>query len=538
MTIHIKSCNWEGINLGSIEFYSPNVELLEQLSHGKLHGAWWKDYYQPFALLIVDKQKGKTQLIRDHLGQEPFFYYFNDDELIVASSIPEIIEQLGTPTVINRQEIINTLASSYLIIDKYSDETHYQSILRVEPGAVLTIVNQKIIKHKYWELSAECPKIYYRNDADYLEHFNELIHEGVRIMLPDNHMSIAAEFSGGLDSSTVISALRQNHVDPHLFIHTSLKQNDSDESFKAHEVIKHYGLSKVTQVNADKFYLEDVLQKCARVFAGMPHYLFPIGANNVHEAVSNTGHKVLFSGFGGDECVSGHALMRFTLRECLGNNYFSNALNELQQSYVVNGKPIPSQIRLIFTLLTSRFPFLSVSKRTIKELPLRLQHFIHGIIVQPDSSQIEKSVAHFEASLISGYNSRHVRLRIEDSALIGKSYGFSYRYPLLYPKLLEYCNRLPLHMKRRNGINRLIVRNYLSQFLPLSVYQKHDKSGAIMPATVEKMTSEYLDGKYNILFESIPYDKPLEWMLKYNHSNTQAQIIQKILRYTHSLNDK
>lgn len=270
----------------------------------------------------------------------------------------------------------------------------------------------------------------------------------------------------------------------------------------------------------------------------MPHYLFPIGANNVHEAVSNTGHKVLFSGFGGDECVSGHALMRFTLRECLGNNYFSNALNELQQSYVVNGKPIPSQIRLIFTLLTSRFPFLSVSKRTIKELPLRLQHFIHGIIVQPDSSQIEKSVAHFEASLISGYNSRHVRLRIEDSALIGKSYGFSYRYPLLYPKLLEYCNRLPLHMKRRNGINRLIVRNYLSQFLPLSVYQKHDKSGAIMPATVEKMTSEYLDGKYNILFESIPYDKPLEWMLKYNHSNTQAQIIQKILRYTHSLNDK
>ena len=62
-----------------------------------------------------------------------------------------------------------------------------------------------------------------------------------------------------------------------------------------------------------------------------------------------------------------------------------------------------------------------------------------------------------------GLDNNHISYRIEDSALIARHYGFKYKYPLLYPKLVEFCNRLPLSMKRQNGLARIMIRKYLAQ---------------------------------------------------------------------------
>jgi asparagine synthetase B (glutamine-hydrolysing) len=122
-------------------------------------------------------------------------------------------------------------------------------------------------------------------------------------------------------------------------------------------------------------------------------------------------------------------------------------------------------------------------------------------------------------------------MRVEDSAIMAKALGFEYRYPLLYPKLVEFCYRLPLEQKRKNGINRLLVRKYLAQYLPDLVYNKHQKIGSIMPATMDKVKREYLKGKYSKEFSNLPYEKQMEWISKAYHSFAWRKSTSQTLLY-------
>lgn len=524
------STNWKNIKIGACVFYSPTPQLLSLIERGELSGQWWNNYYHEFALLIVDFQTGKIRAIRDHNGQEPFFYYKDNDKLIVASTIPEIISHLDKVPQINEQQIINTLLESYILQGVYSDETHYKGIFRVEPGSLIEFTSSKITKTLFWQLSTEPQVIMYQNEQDYLERFSELLNEGIKTMLPPDNMIVAAEFSGGLDSSAVVSALLQNNVTPSLFIHTAPDNSkEVDDSSNAEEVIKCYNLTNVIKVGAEEFNLQQVVEDCSKLFAGMPHFLFPVGANNIHQEVVKNGHKVLFSGFGGDECVSGHAPLSLVLREYLQKGDYRLARQELLANYRPNNKKSPNQFWQLIQLTKAQFPSIDNCLNHLRKLPLVINHLQQNIKL--NSKHSFTSVAEAEAATITGRYSRHMRMRIEDSSIVAKAIGFSYRYPLLYPPLLEYCHSLPINLKRSNGVNRLLFRRYLAQYLPPAVYQKHQKVGGIMPATMEKIKNEYRIGYYQKLFRTIAKNKQLDWMLEFNNNNIQAQLIQQIFRY-------
>lgn len=524
--------NWKNITIGACVFYSPDWQLLSLIKDGNLTDQWWKTYYHPFSLLIVDSHVGKIQAVRDHYGQEPFFYYKDEEKLIVASSISEVISEISNIPEINEQQIISTLLESYIRQGVYSDETHYKGIFRVEPGTLIEFTSSNTTKTQFWQLSTEPQVIKYQNERDYLDHFSELLNEGIKSMLPSENQPqpVAAEFSGGLDSSAVVSALLQNNVTPSLFMHTAPDNStEIDDSCYAEEAIECYNLTNVMKVGAEEFNLQQVIEDCSKLFAGMPHYLFPLGANNVHQAVANSKAKILFSGFGGDECVSGHAPLSLYLREYLQKGDYHLAKQELLANYRHNNKKPPNQFRQLIQLTKAQFPTIANSLNHLRQLPLVINHLKHKIKLNPVHSFT--SIAQEEAAAITGKYSRHMRMRIEDSAIVAKVLGFSYRYPLLYPPLVEYCHSLPLSMKRSNGVNRLLIRRYLAQYLPPAVYQKHQKIGGIMPATMNKIKSEFSAGHYQKIFRTIVGNKKLDWMLAFNHKNLQAQLIQQIFRY-------
>ncbi len=525
----INAAKWNKLTLGLYDYYSPDSQLLDLLAKEQLTGKWWSGYYHPFAVLMINRYDGKVTALRDHLGLEPFFYYYHFGKLIFASQIPQIIDQLGYIPKTNKLRQQMSLLETYLPQGIYSDETNYQDN-RIEPGSLIEFKTTGLVKERFWELSPQPKTIHYHNDEDYLLRFNELLHEAIRYQLPPNDQPVAAEFSGGLDSSCVVSALLQNNVMPELFMHTAPQDSiELDDSFYAEEVIKCYNLTKVNKIGAEEFNLPQVIEECSRLFAGMPHYLFPICANNIHRAVAASGTKILFSGFGGDECVSGHAPISLALREYIRTGDYQLAQRELLAMYRYNQKPIPSRVRQLIVLIKGRLPALADQLDNLRKLPQLLNHRRHKIALDLRTSF--KSLAHAEAESITGKYSHHLRMRIEDSAITAKALGFSYRYPLLYPPLVEYCHALPLHQKRYNGENRRIIRCYLAQYLPSGVYQKHQKVGGIMPATMDKIKKEFVAGKYQELFANIQPDTAADWMLKYNCKNIQAQLSQKIFRF-------
>ena len=424
------------------------------------------------------------------------------------------------------QMLLNTSVAAA----SYSDETNYTNIYRVEPGSTLSIQQQSIHKRKYWHLKRQQDQFHYSRPQEYLEHFSSLLNEGIKLQVAGSS-NFACEFSGGLDSATIVTGFRQLGLSPTLLIHIAPKDSaEIDDSHYAAQVIQQYKLNDVQYVDATSFDLHEVIKQTSSWFAGTPQYIFPICAHNIHQAMVNlTKNKLvtaavpsLFSGFGGDECVSGHAPLALCLQEYLANQDYTRAWQELHAYYAVNKLPQPNSMRLGLTILRNLYPEIFSKILRWRQITAKSQQ-------SPLKSTSRRigSLHEHEVNLLQGPLSQHLRLRVEESAISAKAMGFRYQYPLLYPKLVEFCHNLPLALKRNQGENRLMVRNYLAQYLPAAVYQKHTKSGGIMPATLDKIRHEYAAGNYKNLFKHLPYANQVD-DLEHPHTSA-AQLLQQIL---------
>lgn len=496
----LNASGWPHKTIGHITYFSPNAATLECVIKNPGH-EFWHTTYTEFACVMVDNAEKTIQAMRDHVGLEPLFYHHTDKHFIFGSNLPDIIQALGFKPELNQKQLEHILRDACGGRGHYSNNTLYQGIHRVEPGHILNIKNNKLTQSKYWDLNTLDEPIYYQDPHDYVLHFSELLAEAIQVQTK-GHDHIAVEFSGGLDSSTVVCGLHQLNNKPALFMHVAHPDSDMvDDSHYAFDVVEHLQLNKIQCIDASDFDTQRVIKQCASLFAGTPHYLFPIGANNIHQAVSNAGHRVLLSGFGGDECVSMHAPLNIYFRELLQHKAWKKAWHVLLDS------------------------------------PTKRQAL--GLIRQicsPPAPTSSPTMRHYETQLLQGIHSQHIRLRLEDAAIIGQSLGFRTQYPLLHPKLLEFCHQLPLELKRNKENNRLMVRHYLAQFLPKHLYQKHQKIGGIMPATLHKMTQEHQEGDLNHAFRDLPY-QALAKQLRHQHAHTsRTELLQNIfllcIKYT------
>lgn len=530
---YINASKWPSLIIGNKEFFSPNKNILEQIRINP-DKEFWSTTYTEFACIIIDKNNHIAYCVRDHFGLEPFFYHLSDNRFIFASNLPDIINNLGYTPKHNHSQIMLMLLAIYASKIYYSDETNYKDIYRVEPGCRLTIKNQQIIKSKYWQLDQSAEPIIYAKKSDYLEHFIELLHEGIKLQL-DGAINIAAEFSGGFDSSTVITALQQLGINADLFMHLNPNNNEEGigDSDYANAIIKCYDQNKIHYINATNFDFIKIAKKSSQLFAGTPFYTFPIFANNIHAAVINNRNKILLSGFGGDECVSSHASINIYLRQCFKDGDFKYAWHELNAHYFTNNQALPSIIHRLLTILKSTSPTLIDQLRRLKALPKIIQAKLNHIEFPPFQAQ-SLSIREQELRLLQGDLSQHVRLRIEESAIVAKHMGFRYKYPLLYPKLIEFCYRLPNSLKRHNGQNRIMVQNYLKQSFPdVFYYKKASARGGIMPATFHKFEQEYMTGQYKDEFRDLPYQIEASWIeSNYKKDALLFQLLYKSALYT------
>lgn len=524
--------NWSSVTIGERIFYSPNNNILALVAANP-DLEFWHNTYSAFACLIVNQKRNTIQAIRDHFGLETFFYTTIGNKFTFASNIPDILKQLPSKPQINRTQIIGLLINSSLASAQYTDETYYQNIYRVEPGTILEYGRNSMYKKQFWQLDVNAPDIVYTNNSDYEEHFSQLLTEAVKYQLPENR-KIAAEFSGGLDSSSIITTCATLNINPAVFMHTAPEKTDDTSSgiSYANDVIKALNLTNVYQIDANNFELLDVIDKHKEIFAGIPSYIFPFCANNIHKAVVDNGFTTLLSGFGGDECVSGHAPLSIFLTESMKKREYKMAWYELTKSYHSREVVAPYKLKSFLQLMKLSEPRLFYLFNKITSIPTLLQHSWQNIpyTTRPKVSQ---NIRQHEYEYLQGKFSQHVRMRIEDSALIAKTMGFEYKYPLLYPPLVEFCFRLPRKQKRCDGVNRLLLRKYLAKYLPQSMYTQDKRAGlAIMPATMKKIETEYKNGKYATHFRSLPYQRELNWIHRKYQKNNPRKFDKELLMYS------
>lgn len=323
--------NWLPFNDAIIYHYNHSSSVEIHSFEDALKPGVWKQYFQPFACVIVNNDSNEIILSRDHLGVEPLYYCcYQGKTLIVAQTIPEIIKQLpSVPSL--RPKQINMLFSEHKV---YSDETLYQGIYRVDPGHLIHFkANGSITKRAFWQLDSHGPMLHYKDEQDYLDHFSMLMDEAI-INATENQTNIAAEFSAGLDSSAVYCAATRMNLNPTLYMHIApsetkshLMYNDSYEK----AFINHYPLVNIQHIGAETFDPIQTFNEYASWFAGPAPYLFPMFSNPVHRAVEAGGHPILLSGFGGDQCISHQVPTNFFMPELIHGGQYKQAWFELKK---------------------------------------------------------------------------------------------------------------------------------------------------------------------------------------------------------------
>lgn len=460
-----------------------------------LNTALWRCHYQSFSCVIINPNKTEIILVRDHLGLSPLYYY-HQKQFLFSDTISKIIDQLpSTPAWCDNQ--ILTLFSEN---KQYSDETYYQHIYRVEPGHIMHFkASGAVIKKAFWQLAREGELLQYKNDDDYVDHFSELFNESI-LNATSNQKNMAAEFSAGLDSSAVYCAARKNNINPALFMHTATPNTPQAIAYNhlyEKKFIEYYQLNNITRVGVEDFDPLAIFKEYAQWFAGPAPYLYFMFSNKLHCAVSREKHPILLSGFGGDQCVSGQIPLNFCLPKLINQGQYQEALRE------IGGKK-----RKLIPYLHPHLYSLSISMQTIRN---RLRNAVRDadnqkpFAVHPYQKNYYPTVRHAEWDLLQGPMSHEVRMRIEYSSIVSKKLGFEYRYPLLYPKLLEFVLSVPLSQKRRNGRGRYLIHRYLSRFFPIFDHYKKQEGLGIVPSTFHLYQEKFQQGCYDDAFRALPY---------------------------------
>ena len=508
LEIGINASNWHKEVFQQYIIYSPNLDLivylkpqlakLQSFDYNKLG---FNYFYKAFACVIINSHTQEIFLARDHFGFEPFYYTIipgQTTHLCFGSNLPDILAKRHN-TAQDKQLIANQLIDICQNRGQYTDQTYYKEVFRVTPGHVLVLHGStKLIKerHAFWVLKPGSPQIRYDTDADYDAHFASLLHEAVQNCCLQESAKLGLEFSGGLDTSVILTAMHAQKIKAELFMHIGEVEEE-----------RHYGEQLLQQLNdsyplhyvdAEDFDVMAVLDQCKQWFAGGSPYLFFMFAHNIHQAVQQKGCTVLLSGFGGDECVSSHAPLRVYGAE-MG---YKAAWRELQY----NNNKRSAVYQSLYALALSNPSLMSVLKYIqSRKSPIR----------QKQTTVIYKCHHSFQERYqdwLQGPLSNHVRMRVEYSAVVARHMGFSYQYPLLYPPLLEFCFNLPAEQKRRQGQNRLLVRRYLDKHLPSGLFNKHKKCGEILPGTIPKCQDLYKKRALDFQNQDLPYAEVYDYL--------------------------
>lgn len=150
-----------------------------------------------YAMVVIDEAAHRLVLCRDPMGMRPLYFRLEDDRVIFASEVAQILEVEGVPRRINREMVAHYLCD----IDSPLSLTFYDGVSQVEPGETVTITATGVKRRQRWD-EMKFERLRYENEEEYADHLLDLLTTATRDRLR-NAGRIAVSLSGGTDSTSV-----------------------------------------------------------------------------------------------------------------------------------------------------------------------------------------------------------------------------------------------------------------------------------------------------------------------------------------------
>ncbi len=439
------------------------IQWGEECLH-KLNGMW--------AIAIWDKQEKTLFCSRDRYGIKPLYFYKDNQKLIFASEIKQILH-CGIDKTVNDEIIYDYLVFHFI---DHTENTFFKNITKVKAGHKFTIKNNEFNLSKWYNLPVTGKM---ENTKNLYSDFYNLLYDSVKLRLRSD-VEVGSCLSGGLDSSAIVCLmhnilLQEGKTDIQKTFTACYDDPLIDERQFVEEVIK--------QTNAQKYYLfpdiagfkqdidkltyhQDEPYTGATVFAQWSVF------KKIHEA----GIKVVLDGQGSDEILLGYfSFFPFYLKRKLLNpvKFITEYLNGVNTT------------NLGFYKFTQNLIYFNTGS-------VRYRHVL------------KNSAAFVQSEFISRYNRRDLfndmiaaggleanrlsnlwnislpsLLRYEDRNSM--AFSVEARIPFLDHRLVEFIFSIPLDKLIHKGWTKFAMREALKGKIPEKIRMRKGKLAFSVP---------------------------------------------------------
>ena len=421
-----------------IDSDESNAELVAKLFN--LHGVKiFESFEDPFFFFIYNALNGDGLIVRDHVGFNSIYYAQDKNNLFLSSSLSGIKELFGENLKINIKVL-----KDFLEMNPFSDkETFFKEIKKVPPAHYLKFSSNKLLikpYRKFRDLKIS------DNEEDQVKGLNKLLKKSIIREEESLDNNIGFLFSGGLDSSTIVSFFNKfKKKNQKIFTYTaqfhhiddSLKGLIDEKDFQK-EILKNSTINHTDFETKDLSTLSNLdlyLRLIGQPFF-FPHlYLI----DEAFRLASSDGVKKVFSGADGDTVIS-H-----------GFEYLVQLFLKLRW------------IKLFFEI-SKTSKIMKKSKKFIFKRAVIGQIFYNKKIyfsARKQHKAVLNAPIHANA--------------LEIKSLIADFYGITQVHPFYNINLINYCTSVRPDLKIK-GYPRYILREAIKGVVPEKNRKRLDKS--------------------------------------------------------------
>ena len=434
-----------------------------------------------YAFAVWDDRVKQLFCARDVQGIRPLYYYSDGSTFRFASELHQILLDPTVPRHPNESLIAEYLVSSTPCLN----ETVYHEIFQLPRAHTLIVQPSSIRSNRYWDIDWR-RTIHYRTDEEYAESFFDVFAEAVRCRLRSDR-PLAAELSGGLDSSAIVSTvewLRQNRSMENVDFSTfslSFPGCPWDEAYYVDEVVRKWGL----RFNAVSECLPDISSYVQRVSHSGDVPYAPSGEmfSREMELIRKNGNRVVLTGTGGDLWLAGSPFhLADLLRALKIHEAFRQSYSETQIFEGWGKKMSTPQVVIRYGV----WPLLPKIMQQIIKTCMRGKDAMPAWIA-PEFARRTRLAERLKEREAHNTRCETIAQRRDIAPLLdypfynlidhyASRFGLEYRHPFMDRRVIEYCLALPQEQLRRRNQTKFVLREAMKGILPEAVRKRSTKA--------------------------------------------------------------
>lgn len=452
-------------------------ESLQELTDSQLilqsYQHWGEDCARyllgDFVFVIWDESEQQIYAVRDHFGTKLLTYSLTEQGLMISNEPNAFFTSNWL-----KQEIKEDWLVDYIWSLGPSKVTTAYHNLKNFPAAHYMIFNGATVRlQRYWSLEDK-PHLKGIDDDELIEQLNKEFSRAVEKRM-DSEFPLACELSEGLDSNAIAGFAAI--LNPKQVIHTLSYecQKLTDENYpvwgKTYQEIfemleMHPNLKPVW---TDETYSPDEAKRFVHNVGGV--YAVQ-GASLWHcDLASRNKARVLFSGWGGDHCVSTYG--DFYESELFSQFKWLKTHQHLRDKFIRGRGAKPFLAWGMLMLKHWLPPLFKVIKRKRSCLESALWERSKYSVIRPRlikqkqlKQKLKRFTNNYHRKTVKSHHQRElfdvgVETRLIDSELSARQYKVEYRYPMLDVRLVELVYNFPSHLKCYKGVERFHFRSIM-----------------------------------------------------------------------------